>query len=128
MTSLNLISHVCETRKFVMAILHWKQGLELLCDKLRYIIVLVQAQTTLDSMIRCNVLEPDHCPSSHCCVHDEYLFPLTYCKPFGKLGEPCVIRPSSLECHCAPGLRCISNIHGRYKVKTSLFFSQKLLF
>ena len=31
MTSLNLISHVCETRKFVMAILHWKQGL--LCDK-----------------------------------------------------------------------------------------------
>ena len=31
MTSLNLILHVCETRKFVMAILHWKQGL--LCDK-----------------------------------------------------------------------------------------------
>ena len=31
MTSLNLISHVCETRKFVMAILDWKQGL--LCDK-----------------------------------------------------------------------------------------------
>ena len=30
-TSLNLISHVLETRKFVMAILHWKQGL--LCDK-----------------------------------------------------------------------------------------------
>ena len=26
------ISHVCETRKFVMAILHWKQGL--LCDKI----------------------------------------------------------------------------------------------
>ena len=33
MTSLNLISHVCETRKFVMAILHWKQWL--LCDKNR---------------------------------------------------------------------------------------------
>ena len=31
MTSLNLILLVCETRKFVMAILHWKQ--ELLCDK-----------------------------------------------------------------------------------------------
>ena len=27
------ISHVCETRKLVMAILHWKQGL--LCDKKR---------------------------------------------------------------------------------------------
>ena len=26
----NLISHACETRKFVMATLHWKQGL--LCD------------------------------------------------------------------------------------------------
>ena len=31
MTSRNLISHVCETRKFVMAILHGKQGM--LCDK-----------------------------------------------------------------------------------------------
>ena len=31
MTSLNLVSHVCETRTFVMAILHRKQGL--LCDK-----------------------------------------------------------------------------------------------
>ena len=31
MTSLNLISYVCETRKFVMAILLWKQGLS--CDK-----------------------------------------------------------------------------------------------
>ena len=31
MTSGNLISHACETRKFLMAILHWKQGL--LCDK-----------------------------------------------------------------------------------------------
>ena len=31
MTSWNLTSHVFETRKFVMAILHWKQGL--LCDK-----------------------------------------------------------------------------------------------
>ena len=30
MTSSNLISNVCETRKFVMAILHGKQGL--LCD------------------------------------------------------------------------------------------------
>ena len=30
-TSWNLISNVCETRKFVMAILHGKQGL--LCDK-----------------------------------------------------------------------------------------------
>ena len=26
---MNLISHVYETRKFVMAILHWKQGLSL---------------------------------------------------------------------------------------------------
>ena len=33
MTSWNLISHVFETRKFVMALLHWKQGL--LCDKIR---------------------------------------------------------------------------------------------
>ena len=33
MTSLNLYSHVCETRKFVMAILHWKEGL--LFDKLK---------------------------------------------------------------------------------------------
>ena len=32
MTSWNLISHVCETSKLVMVILHWKQGL--LCDKL----------------------------------------------------------------------------------------------
>ena len=31
MASLNLISHLCDTRKFVLAILHWKQGL--LCDK-----------------------------------------------------------------------------------------------
>ena len=31
MASLNLISHVCETRKFAMAILHWEQ--RLLCDK-----------------------------------------------------------------------------------------------
>ena len=31
MTSLNLKTHIFETRKFVMAILHWKQGL--LCDK-----------------------------------------------------------------------------------------------
>ena len=31
MTSLNLISHMCKTRKFVMAILHWKQGS--LCDR-----------------------------------------------------------------------------------------------
>ena len=31
MTSCNPISHVCETRIFVMAILHWKRGL--LCDK-----------------------------------------------------------------------------------------------
>ena len=31
MMSRNLISHVCKTRKFVMAILHQKQGL--LCDK-----------------------------------------------------------------------------------------------
>ena len=30
-TSSKLISHVCETRKFVMALLHGKQGL--LCDK-----------------------------------------------------------------------------------------------
>ena len=30
MTSWNLISHVLEKRKFVMAVLHWKQGL--LCD------------------------------------------------------------------------------------------------
>ena len=36
MTSWNLISHVSETRKFVMAILHWKQGL--LCDKTKSII------------------------------------------------------------------------------------------
>ena len=28
---MNLIQHLCETRNFVMAILHWKQGL--LCDK-----------------------------------------------------------------------------------------------
>ena len=32
MTSGNLTSHVLETRKFVMAILHWKQ--ELFCDKI----------------------------------------------------------------------------------------------
>ena len=32
LTTLNLISHVSETRKFVMAILHWKQGS--LCDKI----------------------------------------------------------------------------------------------
>ena len=31
MTSLNLISRVCDTRKYLMAILHWKQGL--LCDE-----------------------------------------------------------------------------------------------
>ena len=31
MTSWNLISHMCETRKFVMAMLQWTQGL--LCDK-----------------------------------------------------------------------------------------------
>ena len=31
MMSRNLISHMFETRKFIMAILHWKQGL--LCDK-----------------------------------------------------------------------------------------------
>ena len=31
MKSSNLISHVCGTRKFENAILHWKQGL--LCDK-----------------------------------------------------------------------------------------------
>ena len=31
MTSRNLISHVCRTRRFIMAILHSKQGL--LCDK-----------------------------------------------------------------------------------------------
>ena len=30
---MKFISHVCETRKFVMAILHWKQGL--LCDNLK---------------------------------------------------------------------------------------------
>ena len=30
-TSWNLTLQVCETRKFVMAVLHWKQGL--LCDK-----------------------------------------------------------------------------------------------
>ena len=29
--AINLISHVCDTRKFVMAILHRKQGLS--CDK-----------------------------------------------------------------------------------------------
>ena len=34
MTSLNLISHVCETRKFAMAILHRKQ--RLLCDKISF--------------------------------------------------------------------------------------------
>ena len=33
MTSRNLISHVCETRKLVMAILHWKQGLSF--DKMK---------------------------------------------------------------------------------------------
>ena len=27
MASCNFISHICETRNFVMAILHWKQGL-----------------------------------------------------------------------------------------------------
>ena len=31
MTSWNLISHMCKTGKFVMAILYWKQWL--LCDK-----------------------------------------------------------------------------------------------
>ena len=31
MTSSNLISHVCDIRKFVIAILPWKQGV--LCDK-----------------------------------------------------------------------------------------------
>ena len=35
MMSWNLILHVCETRKFVMAILHGKQGL--LCDKMQTI-------------------------------------------------------------------------------------------
>ena len=35
MTSSNLISHVLETRKFVMAILHWKR---LLCDNKRCLI------------------------------------------------------------------------------------------
>ena len=39
MTSLSLISHVCETRKFVMAILHGKQGL--LCDKTHSLYVVV---------------------------------------------------------------------------------------
>ena len=31
--SLNIL-HMCETRKFIMAILHWKQGL--LCDKFSF--------------------------------------------------------------------------------------------
>ena len=35
LTSWNLISHVLETRTFVMATSHWKQGL--LCDKENYI-------------------------------------------------------------------------------------------
>ena len=35
----NLISHVCKTRKFVMAILHGKQGL--LCDKLLLLLLLL---------------------------------------------------------------------------------------
>ena len=34
MTSLNVISHMCETRNFVMAIKQWKQVL--LCDKKCY--------------------------------------------------------------------------------------------
>ena len=34
MTSGNLILHMLETRKFIMAILHGKQGL--LCDKFEY--------------------------------------------------------------------------------------------
>ena len=34
MMSWNLISHMYKIRKFVMAILHWKQGL--LCDKKRF--------------------------------------------------------------------------------------------
>ena len=40
MTSRNLISHVCKTRKFVMALSHWKQ--RLLCDKLCYYLILKQ--------------------------------------------------------------------------------------
>ena len=39
MTSLNLISHVLETRKFVTAILHSKQGL--LCDKYFFVYILM---------------------------------------------------------------------------------------
>ena len=43
----NLISHVCETRKFVMAILHWKQGL--LCNNKMLLVATVYRQQIFET-------------------------------------------------------------------------------
>ena len=53
MTSSNLTSHVYKTRTFVMAILHWKQGL--LCDKYLYVFpsyFLLSHKTIIETMVR----------------------------------------------------------------------------
>ena len=68
MTSWNLISHVCDTRKFVMTILYWQHGL--LCDKRKFLITtitLILPFLTMHLLCRQCGARPD-CRYAHVCA------------------------------------------------------------
>ncbi|KAH3727333.1 hypothetical protein DPMN_053265 [Dreissena polymorpha] len=59
----------------------------------------------------CDMTNSSSCPVGTCCVHD-LLYSSTTCRHLGQDGASCTIRPTSLECACADGLVCLTNIHG----------------
>ncbi|KAL4232571.1 hypothetical protein ACF0H5_007261 [Mactra antiquata] len=56
----------------------------------------------------CNIGEGGGCPAHYCCTHDEFLWSLIYCKPYGRKGDSCVTKDSHLGCPCEPEFECVS--------------------
>eukprot|EP00916_Digyalum_oweni_P020485 GHVL01034140.1.p1 GENE.GHVL01034140.1~~GHVL01034140.1.p1 ORF type:complete len:187 (+),score=7.09 GHVL01034140.1:97-657(+) len=70
-----------------------------------------QQQITID--MKCNP-RLDHrldvCPTGYCCVRDEFLPTIVYCKRSGLVREDCSTRVTETNCPCGDGLRCKPNI------------------
>ena len=79
--------------------------------------LLLSTQNTIYK--HCDPVQPVNgdCPSSHCCVRDEFELTLVYCEQIGQTGDGCSVRPSVHDCPCAAGLLCRPNI------KTAVFQS-----
>lgn len=52
----------------------------------------------------------DVCPTGYCCVRDEFLPTIVYCKRSGLVREDCSTRVTETNCPCGDGLRCKPNI------------------